>query len=336
MASIRIGFEPEVSLRLSDAVVLAEVVARLPPVVVTGTHSTARYDALELSVLQVLGGHGLEKDRVLLPQWLAEHSEGLPFVAPDEPLEGRVAIVCLDLFDERHVDEPWSDHLRAVAGEGPGSRHQLARAIDWYDVSDGMAVQWLGDASVPVSEFEDFAARLTGAPWPTPDPRTPSPTYAVPTPTAHRPPSPAPTSVWDYRGVIETAEEAVALSLAEFPEQYEPGSPVVRLLTRKAVHDWLWIEEAADLQSLIWLVGVPGDGMTTGHLFPEWIDPWPDTESPAIEQYPVEGIYYVWARSGYLIERGTLVAGDPISLETLRQLPNLDLQIVPATPLPDA
>lgn len=134
-----------------------------------------------------------------------------------------------------------------------------------------------------------------------------------------------------YPYTLWTAEEAIQLSLEEFPEGKNPHSPVARLITMDDLDAWSgWGSADETGQPIlsgapVWLVGILGDGLIVDDIAP----------SPYGDTTPMEGVYYAWdANAGHMAASGGLMQGTQGTYASIVAMQNRDLIIAPATPQP--
>jgi hypothetical protein len=127
--------------------------------------------------------------------------------------------------------------------------------------------------------------------------------------------------------------------MAEFPDGFEPDEVIVRLVTLYDHDLWLsgadaqpdeieppsaYVAEGEDPYRPVFVVGITAEGMTVPDIFPGSGD-----------GRAIEGALYTWdANTGDEIVVGTLVAGTPTTVATLRALNDSEIPIRGATEPP--
>ena len=267
--------------------------------------------------------------------------ENFEVLAPSGFYVGAEAIVMGRSFDRVELvhlkGKPWAAVLRdlsAVAEATTGGHHTGYLAWHWYAVSGKGGTIQSDRAATALSVLEkvvtEEGARLASYVEPTRDPaEATAAAQVVPEDTW----TPEPTET--YVDPIFTAEEAIERSLAEFPPGITPEAPIARLVSHATIFRWTdsgpdgWWNPAHP----VWLVGVRGEGLTVQAMNTGAPGSIPAISDPRL----IEGIFWAWdANSGLPTAHGALndVAGSTRTYERLRQIPNEDIAIVPATEFP--
>jgi hypothetical protein len=134
--------------------------------------------------------------------------------------------------------------------------------------------------------------------------------------------------------VVWSAEDAIALSLDEFPPDRNPHGAVARLIREDRLEDWAgWWTVGSSGDAPMWLVAILGDNLTEGdYVISEGMT---DGADPMPDPTPIEGIFYAWdANAGHQVASGALMANSLMSYASVVSMPQDPLEIQPATPKP--